>query len=310
MTDPRIRFRHLQCFLSIAQHRSVGAAANALAITQPALSKTLRELEDALDTKLFERDKKGMLLTRAGEIFLEYAAASIAAMRTGVSRVKTAGQASGRHVTIGVLPTVAARVMPHAIEQFKNEAPDITVQIITGEHAQLLDLLRLGEVELVIGRLARPESMIGLSFEELYSERLVIVVRKGHPLAKLQRPKLTQITDFPCVLPHYGTLVREEIDRFLIANGTQLPRNIVEATSIAFERSYTSAVSAVWFVAHGIVALDLKQGQLVELPFDTSTMRGPVGISVRSALTPSRSAAALIRIISETVQNLPTLDHN
>lgn len=305
MAEVRIRFRHLQCFLSIAQHRSVGGAADALGMTQPALSKTLRELEEALETRLFERGRAGMTPTRAGEIFLEYAAASVATIRSGVDRVRAETAASGRCVTVGARPTVETRVMPRAVRAFKAEAPDTDVRVVTGEGSNLLRMLRRGEVDVVVGRLVPPERMIELSFEELYTEPLTIVVRKGHPLTATRRPRLSQIDRHPCVLPPHGNSVREDIDRFLAVRRLQRARDIVETSSVAFGRSYTLTTDAVWFVVRGIVATDLEQGQLVELPLGASTVTAPVGIFVRRGLEPSPAAQLFIAAIREVVRRSP-----
>jgi LysR family transcriptional regulator, pca operon transcriptional activator len=304
MSEVRIRFRHLQCFLAIAQHRSVGAAADSLAITQPALSKTLRELEDALKVRLFNRDRKGMLLTRFGEVFLQHAAASVASLRQGIDSIKLAGGASGLDVSVGTLPTMAASVMPTAVQIFKQEAAATTVRVVTGEHAQLLDLLRLGELDLVVGRLAQPDSMVGLTFEHLYSESLVVVVRKGHPLSKSRRFRLAMITDYPIMLPHSGTTIRHEMERFLHANGISKLGNVVDATSIAFGRSYTRMTDTVWFAARGIVEPDLHAGVLVELPADTQAMQGPVGITLRDDREPNAAAALMLQSVRKAVKRL------
>jgi LysR family pca operon transcriptional activator len=304
MSEVRIRFRHLQCFLAIAQHRSVGAAADSLAITQPALSKTLRELEEALQVRLFNRDRKGMLLTRFGEVFLQHAAASVASLRQGIDSIKLAGGVSGMEVSVGTLPTVAASVMPTAVQIFKQEAAATTVRVVTGEHAQLLDLLRLGELDLVVGRLAQPDSMVGLTFEQLYSESVIVVVRKGHPLAKVRRFRLAMITGYPIMLPQSGTTIRREIERFLLANGISKLGNVVDATSIAFGRSYTRMSDTVWFAARGIAEPDLSAGVLVELPADTQTMQGPVGITVRDDVKPHAAAALMLQSVRKAVKRL------
>lgn len=305
MTEIRIRFRHLQCFLAIAQHRSVGAAADSLRITQPALSKTLRELEDALKVRLFNRDKKGMLLTRFGEVFLQHAAASVSSLRQGIDSIKLAGGVSGLEVSIGVLPTVAARLMPMAVRQFKKQAAATTVRIITGEHEQLLDLLRLGELDFIVGRLAQPDGMVGLSFEHLYSESLIAVVRKGHALSKVRRFKLTMIADYPVMLPHSGTTIRREVDRFLLANGVPKLRDLVDTTSIAFGRNYARETDVVWFVARGVVDADLSQGSLVELPVDAKATEGPVGITVRANVKPNAAAVLMSQCVRGVAGRLP-----
>jgi LysR family pca operon transcriptional activator len=305
MTEIRVRFRHLQCFLAIAQHRSVGAAADALAITQPALSKTLRELEDALKVQLFARDKrKGMLLTRFGEVFLQHAAASVSSLRQGIDSIKLATGVSGVAISVGTLPTAMARVMPKAVQLFKQQAPQTIVRVMTGEHEQLLDRLQLGELDLVVGRLALPHSQVGLTFEHLYSEPLIVVVRKGHTLSKVRRFRLTMITDYPSMVPHSETTIRREIDRFLFANGVAQLSDVVDATSTAFGRSYAQATNAVWFVARGIVEEDLANGNLVQLPVDTTAMQGPVGITVRADAKPNAAVALMLQSVRSAVAML------
>ena len=282
MNNIRVRFRHLQCFLTIAQLRSVGAAANALAITQPALSKTLRELEDALGTKLFTRDKKGMLLTRAGETFLQHAAASVASIREGIDSIRQSQAASGLEIRIGVLPNVAASLAPQAVHRFKRHSAHTAVRVVAGDNARLLDQLRIGELDLVVGRLAQPEYMVGLTFEHLFSEPLTVVVRRRHPLTRVKRFKLTMITGFPCVMPFHGTIIRHEIDRFLLEQGIPQPSNLVETTSGDFGQTYVQQTDAIWFIPRGYMASSAAQKLLVELPIDSRSLEGPVGITVRS----------------------------
>lgn len=293
MSDIRIRFRHLQCFLAIAQYKSVGAAAGALSVTQPALSKTLRELEAALSVRLFERTKTGMALTQFGNVFLHDAAASVTALRRGIENIRQVRK-SDQEVRVGVLPTVTTWLMPRAVRQFKRQAPNATVRLVSGDHAQLLDLLRLGELDVVVGRLGRPERMIGLEFDELYVEPLTVVVRRGHPLSKMRRFKLPMVADYPCLLPHLGTIIRHEFDRLLLAHRVPVLRDVVETSSITFGRRYLRERDAVWFVAIGMVSEELKAGRAVELPVKTAALRGPVGMTVRPDIAQTVATVAMM----------------
>lgn len=297
MTDIRIRFRHLQCFLTIAQLRSVGAAADALAITQPALSKTLRELEEALGARLFVRDKKGMLLTRSGETFLQHAAASVASMREGIDSIRQSQATSGLEIRIGVLPNVAASLAPRAVRRFKQTSGDTVVRVVTGDNARLLDQLRIGELELVVGRLAQPEYMVGLTFEHLFSEPLVAAVRRNHPLATTKRFKLAMIGQYPCVMPYHGTIIRQEIDRFLLAQGIAQPLDLLETTSIEFGQAYVQQSDAIWFIPRGYMASPSAQKFLVELPIDNRALEGPVGITMRADAKKNIAAQRMVDAI-------------
>src|SRR5690606_20116228 len=90
-------------------------------------------------------------------------------------------------VRVGALPTVSAQLLPGAVQEFVAEEHNSVARIITGPNAYLLSLLRTGDVDMVIGRMAEPNAMFGFSFEHLYSERVVMVVRPEHPLLAVER---------------------------------------------------------------------------------------------------------------------------
>src|SRR4051794_35434006 len=114
--DNRIKLRHLNCFLEVARQGSIQRAADALAISQPAVSKTLRELEQALDSRLFERGKRGASLTDAGTAFLHVAGPSMQALSRGIQSLR-ADEYKVRELRLGVLSSVEARLMPEAIRR-------------------------------------------------------------------------------------------------------------------------------------------------------------------------------------------------
>ncbi|WP_107991784.1 pca operon transcription factor PcaQ [Breoghania corrubedonensis] len=299
MLDPRIKFRHLQCFLEIARQGGISRAADALAITQPAASKALRELEDILAIRLFERSRKGIRLTRFGEVFLRHASASVMAIREGMESVAAARDRGGGVVTVGVLPNVGARLMPRALRLFKTSALETIVRVTTGSNAQLLDDLKRGGLDFVVARLVDPAEMIGLSFEHLYSEPLTLVVRMGHPLCGRTPFDLTAIERYPISLPLAGTVIRGDIDRFLIANGIRLPPDRVETISITFGRAHVLSGDAVWAVPRGGVMGDIAAGLLAELPIDRTPLEGSIGLAMRSDMPPSPLVAMLISTIRE-----------
>ena len=280
MIDLRIRLRHLQAFLEISRRKSISRAAEALHLTQPAISKTLAELEDILGLVLMTRNRAGVTLTAAGEVFLHYAAASHAALRQGIDAIAQTKMAAATPLSIGALPSVAARVIPAAMIAFRRMRPGAIPRIVTGPNAYLIDQLRLGDLDLVVGRLGNTEAMRGLSFAQLYSERIVIVVRPGHPL--IDAPDITRLAEFPVLLPDRGAAIRTIAERFLVANGIgEIPERI-ETVADAFGRAFTRQTDAVWIISRGVVALDVSEGALVELPFDMGDTSGPVGLTLRA----------------------------
>jgi LysR family pca operon transcriptional activator len=295
--EQRVKFRHLQCFLAVAEQRSVVKAALALSVTQPAVSKTIGELEDVLGVTLFERRGRGVAPTRYGEVFLRFAGASITALRQGIDSVSQARKEAGVTVKVGALPTVSSTVMPLAVERFKAENIGTTVEIVTGGNAALLAELRTGGLDLVVGRLADPERMTGLSFEHLYSERVAFIVRPEHPLLQVQPFRLDAIGQHTVLMPTQGSIIRPMVDRMLIANGIATPPDTIETVSMAFGRQYTRTTDAVWIISRGVVAHDIADGVLAELPVATETTTGSVGLTTRGDTAPSVPALLLMQAI-------------
>ena len=182
MIDSRMKIRHLQCFMEVARLGHVGRAADQLAVTQPAVSKTLRELEELLNVRLFTRGPKGLALTPLGEAFQHHAATGVVALQQAIECVAQGKRQGDTNMRIGALPTVAVRLMPQAVHELTAQRRDAAVHLITGPNAILLERLKRRELDVVVGRLADPDQMIGLAFEQLYLERMAVVVPPGHPL--------------------------------------------------------------------------------------------------------------------------------
>lgn len=299
--DGRVRFRHLRTFIEATRQHSISRAAEILNITQPAVSKTIRELEDILGIKLFEKDGRGIKPTRQGDLFLAYAGASMAAIQQGIDALK--GAYAGEQVRIGALPTVSARVMPQVVEQLLLERPESSLTVVTGENLVLLDQLRRGDLDLVVGRLAAPEQMTELQFEHLYSEQVRFVVRKGHPLLSSRQFDFSSMNQYTVVMPTKRSVIRPFVERFLLSHGQgAFPRSI-ESVSEAFGRAFVAETDAVWIISEGVVARDVTLGLLDVLPIDTDDTRGAVGLTRRRDAIPNPSVEMLGRILRESARN-------
>jgi LysR family pca operon transcriptional activator len=299
MIDGRMKIRHLQCFLEVARLGHVGRAADQLAVTQPAVSKTLRELEEVLATRLFERTPKGLTLTPYGEVFQHYAATGVLALQQAIESVARGRLRGHTQLRLGALPTVAARIMPRAVQELNRRMPEATVNLVSGPNRFLLERLRSRDLDLVVGRLADPEQMIGLAFEQLYSERMAVVVRPGHPLLAARPLDLRRITEFTVLIPSKEDITRPIVDRLLIANGIGALERRIETVSSDFSRAFLKQGDAVWIISFGVAALDLAAGDLVELPVDVSDTMGAVGMTTRADDRPAPVASLMMKTIRE-----------
>lgn len=297
MLEKRIKLRHLSCFLEVAAQRSFIVAAEMLHLTQPAVSKAIAELEDILGTALFERSRRGVFLTSHGEAFRRYAGATLTALRQGIDTVAQGVARGGYILSVGVLPTVAACLMPDAVRDSKQAGLGATLRVIIGPNDFLLKGLRDGSLDLVVGRLAQPEAMRGLLFEHLYSEGVVFVVRPGHPLAGGAAVALRDLARFTVLLPVAGSIIRPAVDQLLIAHGVATLPDVIETVSPTFGRRYTRTSDAVWIISRGVVAEDVAEGHLTLLPVDADEASGPVGLTTKADVPLSVSAELLVQAI-------------
>ncbi len=304
MKANRVKFRHLQTFVEVARQKSVAKAADILHVSQPAVTKTIRELEEALGVAVLERDGRGIRLTRYGEVFLRHAGAALTALRQGMDSVSQELFDAAPPVRIGALPTVSTRIMPRAMSMFLAEKTGSRTKIITGENAVLLEQLRVGDLDLVVGRLAAPEKMTGFSFEHLYSEQVVFVVRSGHPLLAGGQSIFDGFADYPVLMPTRGSIIRPYVEQFFIANGVANLPTQVETVSDAFGRAFVRQSDAIWIISKGVVAGEIADGFLAALPIDTTETRGPVGLTIRADTIPSLPLSVLMQAIRQAAQEV------
>jgi pca operon transcription factor PcaQ len=300
----RIRFRHVSCFVAIAQERNLRRAAERLHLSQPAVSKTLGELEALAGMQLVERGRQGARLTAAGEQFLRHAVSVTQALEAATAALTGAGEASAPVVHVGALPTVASSQLPQAIARLHAQRPHAGVRLRTGTNVELLAALKAGELDFIVGRMAEPDAMQGLSFELLYAEPLALVVRPGHPL--LAQPgasaSLQAVLDYPLVIAMSGTVPRHHTDALFQTHGLRLPPGVTETLSVSVARLLACRSDAVWITPERAARDDLAHGGLVRLDIPTSATKEPVGLLRRSASEMSELAGAFMELLGELAQ--------
>lgn len=298
--DPRIKLRHVTCFLEVVRLRSVVKAGELLGMSQPAVSKTLKELEEILGVSLFDRSARSLMLSAYGQVFLSHVGPAVAALRQGVDAVRPTSS-EGARLAVGALPTALSTLIPAAIAHFSQTPLFCRSRVVTGPSSYLMSLLRGGEIDCLVGRMAEPANMAGLSFEYLYSERIVLVVRPGHPLLDAKPFDLRLLEDYPILMPPPGAIIRPAVESLLLANGVARLRDEVETVSNSMGLAYTRSTAAVWIISESVVTADIALGQLVPLPVNTSATLGPIGITTLTGTRPSPQADMFVRSIRAVV---------
>ena len=283
----RIRLRHLHTFVAVAQQGTLGRAAETLNLSQPALSKTLNELEQLTGTRLFERGRLGAQLTLVGEQFLTHAVKVLDALNSAGQALNRKEGLNNDIVRIGALPTAALGILPTVIGQFHKQQKDITLQVATMNNTMLLAGLKSGEIDIGIGRMSDPELMSGLHYELLFLESLKLVVRPGHPLLQ-ETVTLSRVMEWPVVVSPKGTVPRQNAEALLQSQGCKMPAGCIETLSASLSRQLTVDFDYVWFVPSGAVKDDLRRGGLTALPIGTegAGARSVISTRVDATLTP------------------------
>ncbi|MDZ7600297.1 MAG: pca operon transcription factor PcaQ [Hoeflea sp.] len=293
----RIKIRHLEAFVEVARQKSVGRAAITLSLTQPAVTRTIRELEQIVGAALIERDGRGIRLSHQGEVFLSHAGSGLAAVRDGIAALTNVATIAGPPVRIGALPTVSATIMPGTVAEFLASGLKSPLRVTTGENRVLLDQLRKGDLDLVMGRMPAPENMASLRFEPLYRDRVVFVVARTHPLAGQRQVTADILARHPVLTPPEGSIIHPFVERLMLEQGMARPAKPIETVSDSFGRAFLRASDAIWIISRGVVAAEIASGEFVELPIDTSSTMGAVGLITRDADRPHDAAVFFADIL-------------
>lgn len=293
---PAIKLRHIRAFLDIASDGNLSAVARRQGISQPALSRTLAELEDLLGIALFRREKRRLVLTEAGALFRGHASLGLQAFEAGAAALRPG--AGGDTIRVGILPTAATRLFPTVALRFRETHPDTLLKIETGPHSYLLRLLRDGEIDLMIGRMPVASDMAGLAFAHLYEEEIVLVARAGHPLSHNPLPTILQAV--PLILPPEGALIRRAVNDYLVSLGLPGLRPAFETVALAVGRGILAGSDAVWFISRGVVADEVERGDMTVLPTGARFLSGSVGITRRQAGPVVRGLDLLLRLCHDT----------
>lgn|SRR5574337_892927 len=232
--------RHIRAFLAVARLGSFTRAASELHVSQPALTVQIRQLEESLRVRLFDRNKRQVALTQVGRDLLP----SLAQVLTDLEAVMSASQdlANLRRgsVSIATLPSVAAGLLPMAIRRFASNYPDVAVHVSDVVAERILQLVKAEEVDFGIGSRLGPDRDVDVV--DFLTDQLCVFFPEDHPLASRPLPILRDVVAYPLILTARGTSVRTLVDR-------ALEKEELEIT-LACETNYMS--SAVGLVRAGL----------------------------------------------------------
>ena len=218
-----MELRHLRYFVAVAETENVTRAAERLHVSQPALSRQVRDLEDELGFALLKRTAKAVSLTDAGRTFLGEAQAVLLRAEAAVRAARAVAAGGCGELHVGYAPSPSVRLLPAALRAFQTELPTVRVKLHDLSTEEMLDGLRRGRLQLAV--MVRPTRgmLRGLCFEPLVRDALRLAVAPRHPLARLRSVPLAQAVAEPFVgftrkdYPEYYAM----LDEVFAATGRQ-----------------------------------------------------------------------------------------
>ena len=228
----QLQTRQLALLVYLDEKGTLARAAAAAGLTQPAASKLLRQIEDTLEVKLFERNARGMAPTCYGEILVRHARMALSGI--GHAREEITALKSGLSGTarVGTELGPGTHIVPMAIARVKQRYPGLLVGAEIDPGRELVQRLLQGHLDIVVGRV-QAGCADELVYEPLASdEPHAIIAGAEHPLSASQGLDLEDLIDQPWILPPEGNLVRDRLFSLFVKRGLALPTNIVEALSL------------------------------------------------------------------------------
>ena len=278
--DRRLKLHLLRAVDAIGAQRSLLKAGAMLGVTQPALSKSLQELEDILDLRLFERHARGVRPNAAGEAVVDAARRVLAELRRLDEELDRLSSPTGGVVAIGALPVAAAGVLPGALSRLKGTHPDLGIRLVQGRTEEVLPLLAAGEIDVIVGRLYAPTVPDGFAREPLYDEPISFLARAEHPIFREAGVGIEDLRRYDLVLPTVSQRVGQEIEHLLSLLGLT-PSSSLRSTSYGFIREMLHATDLVSAMPRLLMVGDLLRGTLRVVPLPVPAPRRPAGLILR-----------------------------
>lgn len=224
--------QRLQQFLCVIERGSIGRAALALGMSQPALSKSLHRLEEVLGVKLVDRSPRGIVPTVFGQTLAAHARAILAEVRHAEEEIDALrGRKRGR-VRIGAGPSIIDQILPQTIQMFLAEESDVRVSVREGLVEELLSALATAEIDIAIVSNARGIDEDVFISRPVLRDSLTVVAAAGHPLARRGHCTLAELADYRWVLPDRNEPVRHRFEAVFRAVGLSVPEPTVETNSV------------------------------------------------------------------------------
>jgi len=300
----RLKMRQLLLLQALAEEGNIHRAAQVLNVTQPAASKLLKDLEDALGVELFERLPRGMRPTWYGEAMIRQARMALASLNRAHEEVEAMRAGRFGQVSVGAITAPGMTLLPAAIARAKAQHPGLRIMVQIETSDVLLERLAQDRLDMMVGRLFERHDKSGLRYEAIAEEPVSAMVRTGHPLLAAGRLSLHELVNVGWIVPPAGSVLRHRWELMFQEEGLDAPANLIETTALLFvtrmlrQSDFITVVAtdvAQYYAGHGVAAL---------LPIDLLCKMDAFGLITRTGRLLSPAADVMLRALKQAAQEI------
>lgn len=295
-------------FYAVAQAGNISKAASELYISQPAISKAISKLEENLNTTLFIRKSRGVMLTKEGEILLDYIKSAFQALNEGEDAIKKINEFGIGHLTFGVSTTLCKYMLLHYLEEFTKDYPHIRISIRCQSTFETLKLIE--DHKLDIGLIGKPNHLKNVEFEAVKEIEDIFVANKSYLDNLLMREKINGVNkkNSARILETANLMLLDEknitriyIDEYMKKYNI-LTNQILEVSNMDLLIEFAKIGLGVGCVIKEFVAEELANGTLVEIPLVTPISRREVGFAVTKSSPQNESLVKFMNFYHSTLE--------
>jgi DNA-binding transcriptional LysR family regulator len=289
-----MNLHHLAIFHTIAETGSISACAARMHISQPAISRQLKEFEQRIGVVLFERLPRGMRLTQPGEVLRDYAARLFEIARTAEAALKELSDGRQGQLSIGASNTVGTYILPRLLAHFRRSHPSVGISMFVGNTEQVSQ--GVADLRFMLGFIEGPLHVPDLRADRFSEDEIVPVTAADHPLSSKRRLAPADLAGEPLLMRERGSGTRELVENCLRRHGVR-PGYIVEFGSTEAIKQAAVHGGGIAWLPRVCMPRELAGGELVRLPVKPLTIRRPLSIIRRREGHTAPAAQAFLELV-------------
>lgn len=292
-----LKLKHLELIDTLARTRNMHATAELMNLSQPAISKALRDIELLLGFTLFDRQTRNMALTELGEYVTRFARATLYDTEFFVDQINKLRKGGHGHLRVGSIFGATSVVLPEAIAQIKQQRPMLSIEVSEQTSNQLLEMLEHKKLDLIIARFTDERYQQPFDFQPLAPEPFCLVASSEHPLCAFDEVATCALSDWPWVMYPFNTPIRRRMDIAFSAFNIPSPVNTVETISMQTFLQLLQSGPMLAMLPESMVHTQVQSGllKILQSPFKVEPQE--YGIITRKDEVLSEAARTFVDIL-------------